>query len=278
MGSDAASALPVPKLLGSAPTPGPITTDGVKLYIGSGKNVLSMPIAGGSATTLYPAATACCVTGLTQAAGNVFWIDPNGDPDATAIFTGSSGGGAISKAYSGSATGQPIVDGVAITTDGQRLYAADEVDGNVVSMNLNGSGIVTLGSRYGGFFSTEHWNGIAIKNGTLYVADEGCNCSGGSEIPQILSIPAGGGSFTTLFTSPNFSVRPHDIAVVGGVLYFTDSVNDTIWQMPTSGGTPVPFIAGSPFVKVNGITALGTTLFVTDSGSGLVYDIETGGP
>jgi hypothetical protein len=275
--SKAAQALPpTPRLLGSAATPGALTTDGANLYIGSGNNVLAMPITGGPSTTLYPAAAPCCVVGITNAGGALFWIDPNGDPDATAIFAGPAAGGMIMKVYSGFATGQPIVDGIGIASDGAHLYAADAVDGNVVSMNLDGSGIVTLGSRYGGFFSTEHSNRIAVSGGVLYIADEGCACTGGFETPQIVSIPAGGGTFTTLFTSP--TVRPHDIAVIGGVLYFTDSINNTIWQMPTTGGAATAFIAGAPFTQVSGITALGTSLYVTDAAAGTVYQIATASP
>ncbi len=267
---------PVPTLLGSAPTPGTITTDGTNLYIGSGNNVLSMPIAGGSASTLYTAATPCCVVGITQAGGNLFWIDPNGDPDATAIFRGPAAGGLPVKIYSGFATGQPIVDGSGIATDGSRLYAVDEVGGSVVSMNLDGSGIVTLGSRYGGFFSTEHLNRVTVSGGVVYVADEGCACSGGTVTPKIVAIPAGGGAFTTLFESADFAVRPHDIAVVGSTIFFTDGVNNTLWSMPASGGTPTAFIAGAPFSRVESLTARGNALYVTDSGAGAVYRVPAG--
>src|SRR5206468_2269636 len=82
---------------------------------------------------------------LTVVGSNVFWIDPNGDPDATAIFRASTAGGAITKIYSGFASGQPIVDGVGITTDGVRLYTSDDVQGRVHTLNIDGSGITQLG-------------------------------------------------------------------------------------------------------------------------------------
>jgi pimeloyl-ACP methyl ester carboxylesterase len=270
-----ASGLPIPSLLGSATTPGAIATDGANLYIGSGNNVLSMPIAGGLATALYASATPCCVVAITQTGGNLFWIDPNGDPDATAIFRGPSGGGSKTKVYSGFATGQPIVDGSGLTTDGSRLYAVDEVSGNVVRMNLDGSGIATLGSRYAGGFSTEHLNRITVSDGMLYIADEGCTCPGGTIAPKIVRMPAGGGGFTTLFDAgTGFAIRPHDLAVAGSTIFFTDSINNTIWKMPTSGGTPSALIAGAPFSRVDGITALGDALYVTDSGAGRIYKIS----
>jgi hypothetical protein len=270
-----ASGLPIPTLLGSATTPGAIATDGAKLYIGSGNNLLSMPIAGGSATTLYASATPCCILGIAQTGGNLFWIDPNGDPDATAIFRGPASGGSKTKVYSGFATGQPIVDGSGLTTDGSRLYAVDEVSGNVVRMNLDGSAIATLGSRYTGGFSTEHLNRVTVSDGMLYIADEGCTCPGGTITPKIVKMPAAGGGFTTLFDAgAGFAVRPHDIAVAGSIIFFTDSINNTIWKMPTSGGTPTAFITGVPFSRVDGITALGDALYVTDSGAGRVYKIS----
>jgi pimeloyl-ACP methyl ester carboxylesterase len=270
-----AAGLTTPTLLGSATTPATITTDGTNLYIGSGNNVLSMPIAGGLATTLYASATPCCVVALAQTGGNLFWIDPNGDPDATAIFRGRTSGGARTKVYSGFATGQPIVDGSGLTTDGSRLYAVDEVSGSLVSMNLDGSGIATLGSRYAGGFSTEHLNRVTVSGGVVYIADEGCTCPGGTIAPRIVRMPAGGGSFTTLFDGGTaFSIRPHDLAVSGSTIFFTDSINNTIWKMPTSGGTPTPFIAGAPFSRVDGITALGDALYITDSTAGKIYKIS----
>jgi len=60
--------------------------------------------------------------GLTLAGTNLYWIDPNGDPDATAIFRIPKADGTITKIYSGFASGQPIVDGVDLTTDGIKLY------------------------------------------------------------------------------------------------------------------------------------------------------------
>ncbi|MEO8379574.1 MAG: hypothetical protein ABI779_07900 [Acidobacteriota bacterium] len=270
-----AAALAIPTLLGPATTPAAITTDGSNLYIGSGNNVLSMPIAGGLATTLYASATTCCVVAITQSGGNLYWIDPNGDPDATAIFGGRTSGGSRTKVYSGFATGQPIVDGSGLTTDGSRLYAVDEVSGSLVSMNLDGSAITTLGSRYAGSFSTEHLNRVTVSNGMLYIADEGCTCPGGTVTPKIVRTPTAGGSFTTLFDAgAALTIRPHDLAVAGSTIFFTDSVNNTIWKMPTGGGTPAPFIAGAPFSRVDGITALGDALYATDSGAGRVYKIS----
>jgi len=245
--------------------PGAITTDGVKLYIGNGDSIFSVPIGGGAATTLYADATPCCVTGLTRIGTNLFWIDPNGDPDATAIFRGSSTGGPVTKIYSGFATGQPIVDGVGITTDGVKLYTTDYVQGRVHSLNPDGSAITFLGSRYGGFFDLEHLNTLAESGGILYIADDGSKATSGI-LPQVVSIPTTGGSFTTLHLGAPF-VCPSGITVGDGAVFVADACANTIWSLPTTGGTPTALVSGAPFVQIIGLTFFNHTLYVTDSGN-----------
>ncbi len=61
----------------------------------------------------------------------------------------------VTAIYTGSDVGQPIVDGSGLVSDGTKLYAADEVDGTVASVNFDGSGLTILGSRYAGGFSTD---------------------------------------------------------------------------------------------------------------------------
>src|SRR6185503_3903882 len=66
--------------------PGAITTDGVNLYVANSTALLRLPIGGGTVTLLGTNMTPCCVVGLTVKGTNLFYIDPNGDPDATAIW------------------------------------------------------------------------------------------------------------------------------------------------------------------------------------------------
>ena len=256
--------------------PLPITTDGVNLYVGEGNRVLSIPVSGGAATVLYGNATPCCVLGLTRIGTDLFWIDPNGDPDATAIFRGSTSGSAITKIYSGFATGQPIVDGDGITTDGTKLYTSDEVQGRVHSLNANGSNITQLGSRYGGFFDLEHGNAITESGGVLYIADDGTKAVS----PQVVSIPKTGGSFTTLHSGAPF-VRPVAIAVGNGTIYVADAGANTIWTMPIAGGAPTALVSGSPFVSLgfNGLVLFNGALYVTDAAgaaTGAIYRVDLG--
>lgn len=253
---------------------GAIATDGVNLYVASdGPSILALPIGGGEPMILYTNASPCCILSLTRMGTNLFWIDPNGDPDATAIFGGSTGGGPIAKIYSGFATGQPIVDGSGLVADSAKLYTADQVQGRVHSLNPDGTGITFLGSRYGGFFDIEHLNTIAEDGQLLYIADSGergnCNCS--VVPPQVVSIPKSGGAFTTLFSGPSL-VDLTGIAVGNGAIFVADAGANTIWTVPRAGGTPTALLSGAPFEQMRRLIFLNNALYVTDASG--IYRVD----
>lgn len=258
-----------------------LTTDGTHLFVGNSNSILSLPIGGGAVTMLYSNCTPSDpVADMTSIGTNLFWIDPNGDPDATAIFSAPTSGGTITKIYSGFATGEPIVDGASITTDGIKLYTADEVQGMIVSLNPDGSDITLLGARYGGFFDLEHYNAIAESGGILYVADDGAMAMSGIP-PQVVSIPTNGGTFTTLYSGTPF-VHLQGIAVGGGMVYVADpGADNTIWQLPISGGTPTVLVSGAPFVSIARLLFFNDALYITDTGHagatngpGAIYKID----
>ncbi|MBI3400001.1 MAG: HYR domain-containing protein [Acidobacteria bacterium] len=262
--------------------PSAIATDGASLFVGNAvggtAQVLTLPIGGGTVSTLYSPATPCCVAALTVVGSNVFWIDPNGDPDATAIFRGPTAGGGITKIYSGFASGQPIVDGVGITTDGAQLYTTDDVQGRVHRLNTDGSAITFLGSRYGGGFDTEHSTRIAYDGDRLYVTDIG---KAGVTTPSVLMLPATGGSFTTLASGAPL-ISPDAIAVGNGRIYVADAGGTTVWQLPQSGGTPAALVSGAPFQHIQGLVFYNNALYVTDAGGNgvhaAIYRIDFLGP
>lgn len=259
----------------SPQSPFRITTDGVKIYFSdqmpSGQSILSVPIQGGAASTLYVTFTAHSIAII---GADMFWIDPNSGPvtDTQILRAPKDGSGPITAIYTGASVGQPIVDGSGLTTDGVKLFSADEVQGRVHSLNLDGSGLVQLnGIRYGGFFDTEHLNTIAHREGVLFIADAG---KVGSFTPKIVTIPTSGGSFTTHFEGSPL-VTPFDIAVGNGTVFVADLGANTIWSMPITGGTPtVPvlgsptvLVSGPPFVQIIGLTFFNNALFVTDTGN-----------
>lgn len=255
--------------------PGAITTDGINLYVASATTLLRLPIAGGTVTQLGTNMTPCCVLGLAVRGTNLFYIDPNGDPDATAIWRTGTNGGAPFKIYSGFAAGQPIVDGSGITTDGTALYTVDYVQGRVHTLGFDGSGISELGSRYGGFFDLEHHNAIAQSGTRLYIADDGAKAASGIP-PQVVSLPKAGGAFTTLHAGAPF-VSPNSIAIASNMVFVLDpGATNTIWMLPLAGGYPIKLVGGAPFTNVHSMVAHGNALYVTDTGNaagGRIYKV-----
>jgi len=257
-------------------TPSFITTDGTNLYIvtDGGKKIQSLPVAGGSPTPLYGAQGAMQIA---VAGENLYWIDPNSGPytDTQIWKAPKNGSGVPSAIYTESETAgvqdNDVVDGSGICTDGTLLYAADEVQGRVVAMDMDGSGRVRLDSgRYGGYFDAEHINTIAIAGGSLYIADEG---KSNVTSPGVFTLPSTGGAFTTVHSGSPL-VRPFDIAVSPSTIFIADYGANTIWIMPREGGEITPLVPMGTFNQVLGVALYQNRLFVTDNGSGLVYEID----
>lgn len=157
--------------------PNQLASDGVSLFVSGygpeypNQYIFQVPTAGGAASILYSAFNPWQVA---LVGTSVFWIDPNAGPitDTEVLQAPKKGSGPVTPIYIGSRVGQPIVDGTGLTSDGFELYAVDEVGGTVWRLNPDGSGLTELGgSRYGGGFSTEHVNTIAVYQGVLYIAD-----------------------------------------------------------------------------------------------------------
>lgn len=256
---------------------GDIATDGQTGFyisggdgVGSGFNaqeIFQIPLLGGSASVFSAANNP---NGITTDGQFVYWIDPNGDPDATAIFRRAIGGDTTEKVYSGFATGQPIVDGadidfIAGSGEPGRLATADFVQGRIHTMNAGStvSNITQLGTRFGGFFDREHFSSLDEHNGVLYIADAG---RAGTDAPMIQSIPVGGGSFTTLFVGDLANFSPQGIVVSGTTIYLTNGA--TIMSMPTDGSAAPSVLVTDPrFSTLRGITILNDDLYVLDNDS-----------
>ncbi|MBW3542331.1 MAG: hypothetical protein KY476_18855, partial [Planctomycetes bacterium] len=217
----------------------------------------------------------------------IYLINPNSGPFTdTQILRVPIGGGPIEAIYTGSAVGQPIVDGGDITVvpgggTPTQLVTTDAVQGRVHRMDATnpvyGSLTQLNGQRYGGFFDREHFNLLDVEGGIVYVADTGL--AGFPDTPpRIESIPVAGGSFSTLFTGtlPGFS--PGGIEVVGSSIYLTNRAE--ILQMPTTGGTPTTFLADPRFHSLRAMHFEGGSLYVVDSrpGSDIVWQVALAPP
>ena len=258
-------------------TPALLATDGTNLIVsGAGtdnnSHIFQVAVAGGAATTLYSAVNPNQVA---LAGTNLFWIDPNSGPatDTQILKASAAGGGSVTAIYTGSNVGQPIMDGSGLASDGNFLYAADEVAGTVWRLNTDGSALTQVGpARYGGGFAPEHLNTLAVSQGVLYVADHGN--SGFSIPPAVVSIPTNGTFFTTLCSGTPM-VTPSSIAVGNGVLYVADpGASNTVWQLPLGGGTPVPLVSGGVFKQIAGLCYLKGCLYVSDTSAGAIYRVN----
>lgn len=259
-----------------------ITTDGINLYVTNAgadvQSILSIPIEGGTVTTLYDAAgyraRYASPHGITLIGTDLIWIDPQSGPitDTQILKAPKDGSGPITAIYTGRDVGEPIVDGTGLTTDGVKLYSADAVQGRVHSLNPDGSELTQLdGIRYGGYFDTEHLNTIAESGGILYIADGGKE---GVISPQVVTISTSGGSFTTLFAGAPL-VSPMDITVGNDIVFVADPrADNTIWSLPIStGGKPTVVVSGSPFVDIRGLTFFDNALYVIDA-AGAIYKVD----
>jgi hypothetical protein len=243
-----------------------LVTDGTTLWAGSGTGIQFAPIGGGPLDALPGVSPSTGLAGMTIIGDDLYWIDPNGDPDATAIFKVPKTGGSITKVYSGFATGQPIVDGADLATDGSKLFSADFVQGRVHSMDPTTpvTNITQIGpNRYGGFFYGEHFNSIAFGEGTLFVYDTGH--AGVGAVQGIYTHDAydPSGSWSTLINDAPFELGTLGFIAYGdGALYVTNG--DTIYSILASGG-PLTSITDPLFHDLKGITYNNGSLYVTDN-------------
>ena len=240
--------------------------------VGGSLSISTVGVGGGAVTTLYNGLVTG--NGLAVIGNTLYLIDANSGPitDTQILAAPLAGGGPVVPIYTGSLVGQPIVDGNGITTDGTRLYTADEVQGRVDSLNPDGSALTQLGpNRYGGFFDTEHPNWITNDGGLLYVLDGGRS---GVIAPQVVTIPTGGAAaFAPLWVGAPFST-PDAIAAANGLLYIADG--STIWSMPESGGMPTVFFSGGPLVNIGegGLVFSNNSLFIADTGAGAIFQLS----
>lgn len=245
-----------------------LETNGTQLWTGGCCSGVFAGTAGGPLAPL-PGGTApgsVNAAGITRLGGNIYWIDPNGDPDATAIFRVLEGGGTPAKIYSGFASGQPIVDGIDLTNDGTFLYTADTVQGRVHRMNPDGTGITQIGgNRYGGFFAGAHGNRITVGGGILYVLDQG-NASVGS-VAGIYAHSASdpSGAWTTLATGAEFNSSVDYILYVDGELFFT---HDSVLKKIAASGGAITTISDPEFHDLHGLAYAGGLLYVVDNFGG----------
>jgi probable HAF family extracellular repeat protein len=275
--------LPVNTALGG---PLNLANDGAYLYVAgtnlggssdpntsaTGLSMFRLPLSGGTAASLCPVLNPMQIAVL---GGNVDWIDPTAATGMTQILQApAAGGGPVTAIYSYSVN-PAITSGTGLGTDGTYLYALDSSDGQLYRLNADGSGLTALGGpRYATGPQTES---LAVYGGKVYVLESGES----SLATDLVSIPTdASGPYSTVWDGtigPFFD--PQCVAVGDGMIYVSDLnpatfLVTTIWAMPVSGGNPVALVTGAPFSNISGLTFADGVLYVSDSGNGIIYQIQ----
>ncbi len=252
--------------------PHAIATDGVHIYFSTGTEPTTLsriPINGGAVEALYTQVHTG-IEGIAVIGDTLYWNNMNmGAATANATFSApKDGSGPVTLLRDGGDYGNTPGDATGLVTDGSKLYLADGWGGRTYSMNLDGTGFSQIGTNRWNVAMGEYIGGVSIlhKNGTLYFANmtKPGYFSGG-----VFSLPATGGSYTTLATSDIFTTNSYfRLAEANDVIYLAQENANTLWQMPISGGNPTAFFSGAPLNVLMGICTNGNTMYIADGGTG----------
>jgi len=210
---------------------------GSNLYVGLFENgFVALPTAGGNATPIAPlvdAPDAFFQVPFVFDESNLYWSEVSLAADTTGGPIGKAPIGGGSPAVLGTSTGYAA--GLAV--DAEYLYWIDQDHGTVNRLPLAGgsasivaSGLVTPG-------------GLALKAGTLYLSDAA---------GDLLSVPASGGSVTTLFAGPglpaNTIVEQYSPPIVADDhnVYFSVCYQQVgLYRIPLSNGSAPTLLANA---------------------------------
>jgi hypothetical protein len=271
-----------------------ITTDGTNLYVTGATGVLrdfsggpangvigSIPLAGGSLTTLYSSSSYASVSGhvvplqIASRGSKLFWADPDAGPSTGSSFIQGTSSGGTATQFFGNCCGAGVLpgDGIGIAVTKRHIYFSDSTGGRI-GVDPSGSTATQIGpTRYTPDFATESWSQIAVANGKIFIADSGQQrgASGGkaaifdesaSLAPGVRWISVDGSSgFQDLSVGkiPN----PQGIVAVGKKLYVTSG--HTVWSVNQNTGKTTKLVSQSTFKDLVGITYTNGSLYVADS-------------
>ncbi|MDI1337975.1 MAG: SUMF1/EgtB/PvdO family nonheme iron enzyme [Lacunisphaera sp.] len=259
-----------------AQSPRNITSDGEHLFASASMKdgtqaIVRIASAGGEPTRLYPAYNPNAVAVLGD---HIYWIDPNSGPvsDTQIWKAPKDGSGKPEAIYTGSKSGQPIVDGSGLTAEGEFLYAVDEVGGGLTRLAPDGTGLTSVvAARYEGGFATEHLN-LAESDGSggVLILDTG---KAGVIAPALLHHTAEG--LETRYSGAPL-VAPSAVATDGELVFIADpGAGNKIWYGPIDGGqlTALPVPEGT-FGRIGGLVFYENSLFATDQSTGAILRLD----
>jgi len=270
-----------------------IATEGTNVYYqGSGADLYSVPVTGGSGTLLSAEADACGLRDMAVEGGYTYYVD-SCDGTTTAKKILSSGGTATQLATQAVGSGRHV----ALCGDGN-MYIAYENTGNRVQFVPKAGGSFTLfyslggGDRdasaitcdstqtyFGWSFSGELGNKtigapsgvsptifgpvgfiseIAVDNNYVYWADFVDQADGKGSVKKV---PKGGGTITIISTGGS----PWGLAIDGNAIYWSEETNNVIKRMAIAGG-PIATLAENLSIPT-GIAIDSTYVYWIETGS-----------
>ena len=174
------------------------------IYFGAGGNILSVPVGGGTVSTLVSGATPSSTLSLTADISNVYWVSDH-------VWRASTlGASPVALAATSSGAG-----GIAV--DSANVYWTDVSTSNVMTVPIAGGTAVSLSPSE----SSTPVTGIAVDVTGVYWA------TGGPSSGAVLRARLGGGTVETLATGTS----PHGVALDATSIYWTDTVAGTVMRL-----------------------------------------------
>jgi hypothetical protein len=246
-----------PKVGGTAVTlasnqamPAEIAVDGAFVFWTNAHQggVFKVPIGGGALITLAPGDTGS--TGLALDAAYVYWANGN---DAEILKVPKSGGSVVTLNV-----GVVQHVGRLRESNGALFWASSNASGPLVAMSVNGGAVVAVGSD-----PSAGLNALAVNTASIYWAT-------GAEL---LAVPVGGSTLSTLFGGRNGVNLPVGLAVDPTDIYWADGQQGAILTRPLSGGSLATLLHGSVSDRPQSVAVDASNLYFTRQGANDVIRI-----
>jgi len=218
-------------------------------------------VTGSTLTPVYSNIGMNYTNGLTAGDGWLYWGNCNIGPYTSSVNFKATQDGSSPIINMGSGSIGDLSD---ITYSNGFLYTTDYYYGRMRKLDTNGNYIQWLGQTPNWTGHYQHYSSIAVSSDRIFQSDQE-----GSNPGAIYSYPITGGT-GSLVASGYFS----NITYFDDTIYAIGSDYDSIWQVPASGGSATLLLGGEYFGNLSSIEAYNGMLYVTDSGSQTIWEVD----